>query len=424
MNCEIICIGTELLTGDTLNTNVCWLSQELSLRGFSVHYHTTIGDNPERLAEILDSAVRRSEIVFFTGGLGPTQDDLTKQTVAAYFKMPLVRDDEEVAHLTQYFEKRHMPMTENNLRQADIPFGAEKLINPQGSAPGIYIKKDGVRVFMLPGPPHEMKAMFTNQVLPVLNTLMDQKVLSRYYNLGGIGESMVEDALMDLVEEQTNPTIATYAKTGEVLVRVTASGFCEKKINNLLDQYEAVIRERLGQHIFTMSKDTYPVAMAKLLIEKGLTIATAESCTGGLIASKLAEVPGISASLQMGLVTYSNEAKMQLLGVSSDTLLQFGSVSEETCREMADGLYRVSGCDVCVSVTGIAGPGGGTPEKPVGLVYIGVRYQNKTSVYECHFTHNGQGSAERTVIQTRVLNAALNFIRMRLFDIEDANRFH
>ncbi|MEG1432815.1 competence/damage-inducible protein A [Eubacterium sp.] len=418
MNCEIICVGTELLTGDTLNTHATYLSKELSLLSFSVHYQTTIGDNPARLKEVLGEAVGRSEMIVVTGGLGPTQDDLTKETVADFFGLPMTRDEEEVAKLTAFFEKRQMVMTENNLRQADIPVGAKKLPNPRGSAPGIMVDKNGVRVFLLPGPPHEMKGMFEDEVLPILEKMMDHQVISRYYNLGGIGESMVEDTLMDIIDRQDNPTIATYAKVGEVLVRITASGKDEIEMNAILDKYEKVLVERLGQHIFTHSQDPLYIAVGKLLIEKEVTIATAESCTGGLISGKLAEVPGISKSLKMGLVTYSNEAKIQLLDVSSDTLAQYGAVSAQTAREMCENLARISGCDLTVSVTGIAGPGGGTAEKPVGLVYVGIHYLGETTIEECHF-----GGA-RTIIQTRVVNAALNLVRTHILKIKNGNVFN
>lgn len=412
MNCEIICVGTELLTGDTLNTNVGYLSRELSLRGFSVHYQTTIGDNPGRLTEVFAAAAKRSELIITTGGLGPTQDDLTKETIAAYFGLPLTQDPEVVKKLKAFFDKRQMVMTPNNLRQADIPVGAFKIDNPRGSAPGIRIERDGVTAFLLPGPPYEMKGMFEDAVLPFLEEKMDRKVISRYYNISGVGESMVEDRLMDIIDRQDNPTIATYAKVGAVLVRVTASGRDAAEMNRILDKYEKILEERLGPHIFTRSQDPINVAVGKLLMEKGLTIATAESCTGGLVAAKLAEIPGISAALKMGLVTYSNTAKIQLLHVDGEVLNTKGAVSRETAVQMCENLYALSNCDVCLSVTGIAGPDGGTEEKPVGLVYIGVHYEGRTTVEECHF---GGG---RTVIQTRTLNRALDLVRMRVEHID------
>lgn len=418
MNCEIICVGTELLTGDTLNTNVGYLSQELSSRSFSVHYQTTIGDNPERLKEVLAAAVKRSDLIITTGGLGPTQDDLTKETVADFFGREMKQDPQEIAKLKAFFDKRQMTMTDNNLRQADVPAGAMKLDNPRGTAPGIFFNEEEAMVFLLPGPPHEMKGMFTEAVLPVLQEYMSTKVVSRYYNLGGIGESMVEDQLLDIIDGQDNPTIATYAKVGEVLVRITANGSDDQSINDLLDQYEKILMERLGQHVFTFSKDPLFVATGKMLMEKGLTIATAESCTGGLIASKLAEIPGISQSLKMGLVTYSNEAKVKLLGVSEETLKKDGAVSEETARQMCENLASISGCDITVSVTGIAGPGGGTPEKPLGLVYIGVCYKGHTTIKKCQF--NGM----RKIIQNRTLNAALNMVRTRVLDISNGDVFN
>ena len=410
MNSEIINVGTELLTGDTLNTNVQFLSQELSQKGFSVHYHTVIGDNYQRLQGVLEQAVQRSQIIIITGGLGPTQDDMTKQTVAAFFDLPLIEDPAETEKIKKYFNDRHLVFTDNNMQQAFIPEGAKKLENLVGTAPGVMIEKNGIYVFLLPGPPYEMKKMFTHAVLPILTDLAETKVLSHYYNLAGIGESMVEDMLMDIIDGQTNPTIATYAKTGEVLVRLTMSGNDEDRIRQGMAPYEDIIRERLQKYIFTESRQTLPEFIGKQLIAKGLTIACAESCTGGQLSGELAKIPGISAALKMGLVTYSNEAKVSLLNVSEGTLEQYGAVSPETCLEMCTHLSVLSGCDIALSVTGIAGPGGGTESKPVGLVYIGCHYQGETTVKECHFT------GSREIIQKRVINAALNLIRLKVLN--------
>ena len=408
MNCEIICIGTELLTGDTQNTNVGYISKELSLRGFSVHYHTAIGDNPQRLKELIDMACKRSDLIITTGGLGPTQDDLTKEVVADYFGLPLVQNMEITKLLESYFKKRKIKMTDNNLRQALIPEGTSILANSVGTAPGIFFNMPNSMIFLLPGPPSEMKAMFEGEVLPILEEKIQTKVISRYYHIVNMGESLVEDALMDLIANQTNPTIATYVKIGQVLIRLTANGSDETILNQKLDEVEKIIKERLGDYIFTESKDDLPLAVGKLLIENKKTIATAESCTAGLISSKLSLVSGISESLKMGFVTYSNEAKMVILQVDSNTLKNFGAVSEETCREMCENLKNISGCDFNVSVTGIAGPGGGSPEKPVGLVFIGLATKDKTIIKKYNFT------GSRNTIQMRTVNAALDMVRKNL----------
>lgn len=412
MNCEIICVGTELLTGATLNTNVNYISKQLSQHGFFVLYQTTIGDNPGRLKECFGIAAGRSDIIVLTGGLGPTQDDLTKQTVADYFGMPLKRDEQQVKNLKKRFDRFNYTMTENNYRQCDIPVGAKAIDNTCGTAPGIHIEKDGLTVFLLPGPPSEMKAMFDIYVMPILNNRTDQLVVSRYFNLCDMGESMVESQIMDLVNEQNNPTIATYAKPGEVLIRITADGQDYDAVNELLDGYEQVIENRFGKHIFTRSQKTLSQVMAEYFMKEGITVATAESCTGGLIASKFTEIAGISQSYKMGLVTYSNEAKMSLLQVSEQTLADKGAVSPETAREMCENLGRISGCDMNVSVTGIAGPDGGSAEKPVGLVYIGVHYKGKTHIEECRF--NGT----RKAIQNRSAQKAFVLMRQMVLDID------
>ena len=410
MNCELVSVGTELLTGDTLNTNVMFLSKELSVNGFSVLYHTTVGDNPGRLKDVIERALIRSDLIITTGGLGPTQDDLTKETIAELFGMPMRKHPEIVEKLERYFNSRNIQMTENNLRQAYVPEGGVILENPRGTAPGIMIQKDGKTVIMLPGPPHEMMGMYEDCVEPILHRLKNQLVVSRYYNIADMGESMVEDVIMDIVKDQDNPTVATYAKVGEVLIRLTANGSDRDKIEALLDRYEAIIVERFGDHIFTFSQDSLDVTVGKLLMERGMTAAFAESCTGGLVSEKMAEIPGISAVLKMGLVTYSNEAKMQLLQVKKETLEQYGAVSEQTAREMCENLQKISGCDVTASVTGIAGPGGGSPQKPVGLVYIGVCVGGKTRIERCTF---GGG---RKSVQLRSANKVFSMIRQAVLD--------
>ncbi len=411
MNCELISVGTELLTGDILNTNVMYLSKELSVNGFSVLYHTTVGDNPDRLREVVEKALTRSELIITTGGLGPTQDDLTKETIADIFGMEMELIPSVEKKLQAFFARRGETMTENNLRQAYVPKGAEMLDNPRGTAPGIMIQKDGKTVIMLPGPPHEMAGMYEDKVEPILHKLKNQIVLSRYYMISGIGESKVEDMIMDIVDRQDNPTIATYAKIGEVMIRLTANGQDKEAINALLDKYEAIIEERFGHHIFAHSQDNLETVVGRLLMDHDLTVAFAESCTGGLVASKLAEIPGISKSLKMGLVTYSNEAKMQLLHVKKETLDAYGAVSEQTCREMCENLRDISGCDITASITGIAGPGGGSKEKPVGLVYVGVCYKGKTTIKKYLFDDS------RRVVQMRTANKVFHQIRKAVLDI-------
>lgn len=412
MNCEIICIGTELLTGDTLNTNVQYISRKLSRIGYNVLYHTTIGDNPDRVKSCFGIAAKRADVIIITGGLGPTQDDLTKQTIAEYFGMPLKRDEAQVKKLEKRFDRFNYTLTENNYRQCDIPVGAKAIDNTCGTAPGIHIEKDGLSVFMLPGVPSEMKAMFDLYVMPILSNQTDQVVISRYFNICDFGESQIEESILDLVKNQTNPTIATYAKPGEVLIRITADGTDPKQVNALLDDYSKEIEKRFGTHIFAHSQKSLSKTVGEFLMKNGITVASAESCTGGLIASMLTEIPGISDVFKMGLVTYSNEAKRELLGVKNTTLDTYGAVSEETAKEMCEGLARISGCDLNVSVTGIAGPDGGTAEKPVGLVYIGICYKGKTRIVKNRFN----GARKR--IQLRSAVKAFAMMREAVLGLE------
>lgn len=410
MKCELISVGTELLVGDTLNTNVQFLSRELSLLGIPVYFHTTVGDNPKRLEEAIRIAFNRSDLIITTGGLGPTQDDLTKEVIAELFKKKLIQDEKTKEDLLQYFVNREFTMTPNNLKQTFIPEGAEILFNPCGTAPGILLKEQGRMIIMLPGPPREMTRVFEDSVLPILKHGNNQLVISRYYNLSDIGESAAEDRLLDLIDTQVNPTIATYAKMGEVLIRITANGNDENEMNALLDHYEEIMLSRFEDNIFSCSKESLQITVCKLLLEKNITLATAESCTGGLIASQVTEYPGISKIFGTGLVTYSNEAKINLLGIKKETLDTYGAVSNETAIEMCENLQKISQAMMCVSVTGIAGPDGGSDDKPVGLVYIGVCFDGKTDVYQYHF--NG----DRKVVQQKTANKVFHLIRKTIVD--------
>ncbi len=410
MKCELISVGTELLVGDTLNTNVQFLSRELSLLGIPVYFHTTVGDNPKRLEEAVRIAFNRSDLIITTGGLGPTQDDLTKEVIAELFKRKLIQDEKTKEDLLQYFANREFTMTPNNLKQTFIPENAEILFNPCGTAPGILLKEQGRIIIMLPGPPREMTRVFEEAVLPILKQDNKQLVISRYYNLSDIGESAAEDRLLDLIDTQINPTIATYAKMGEVLIRITANGNDENEMNALLDHYEEIMLSRFEDNIFSFSKESLQETVCKLLLAENISLATAESCTGGLIASQLTEYPGISKVFGTGLVTYSNEAKINLLRVKKETLEVYGAVSIETAREMCENLQNISQSMLNVSVTGIAGPDGGSEEKPVGLVYIGVCFDGKTDVYHYHF--NG----DRKVVQQKTANKVFHLIRKTIVD--------
>ena len=377
MIAEILCIGTELLIGDIVNTNASFISKKLSEQGFDVYYHSVCGDNPKRLEETLLHAIERSNLVVTTGGLGPTYDDITIALCAKAFNLKCVKNELVEKSLYEYFERTGRTMTENNLKQAVLPEGATIFMNDCGTAPGVCIEKDGKVLVMMPGPPREMKPMLVNQVLPYLAKYSSRVLVSSNVNIFGMGESTVEDKLRALMVESKNPTLAPYVDAGEVRVRVTASAKTEEAAKNLVDEYTAKVEEILGDVVYDIDSESMEETLVKLLIEKKMTVATAESCTGGLLSSKITNVSGASSVFGFGVCTYANEAKMKLLGVKQETLEKFGAVSEQTAMEMAEGVCRLSGADIGLSLTGIAGPTGGTEEKPVGLVYLGVATKEK-----------------------------------------------
>ena len=377
MKTAILSIGTELLFGQITNTNTVYLSQKLNMLGYDVMYHYTVGDNPERVRDMIRLAFQDCDLVITTGGLGPTQDDLTKEMVCQVMGDELVMMDEVMSELESYFEKLGRPMTENNKKQAYVPSRAEVFINHEGSAPGFALEKDGKYVICMPGPPREMTSMFEDSVIPYLQSMSEDVIYYRMLRAFGIGESALETKLLDLIDDQTDPTLATYAKEGECSLRIASKRKTEAEAREAVDEMVEKVKERVGEFIYSCDDEELVQVVCRKLMEKGLTLSSAESCTGGKFAAAVTDIPGISAVFQRGLVTYSNQAKMDELGVKAETLEKYGAVSEETAMEMVEGLRRVSGSDVCVSVTGIAGPGGGSDAKPVGLVYIGFVYGDK-----------------------------------------------
>lgn len=402
---ELISVGTELLLGNTVNTNAAFLAEKCAQLGLSMYHQSVVGDNAERLKETLRMALGRSDIVILSGGLGPTQDDLTKETAAEVMEMPLVEDKHSREHIEQYFKNsQYKVITDNNWKQALVPKGSIVLDNKNGTAPGIIMGKKGKSVILLPGPPNELIPMFVNDVVPYLNRLQPEIIYSVMVKICGLGESYVETQIVDLIEKQTNPTIATYAKTGEVHLRVTARAVDEKEAKKLVKPMVKELKTRFGDHIYTADEDvTLEESIIQLLREKGLTLTTAESCTGGLLAARLTNVPGVSEVFKQGLVTYSNRAKRKLLDVKKNTLKMFGAVSEKTAKEMAKNGAFVTGSDICVSITGLAGPDGGTEEKPVGLVYIACSFNNTIEVKEFHFKGHRQKIRELATVNALTL---------------------
>jgi len=379
---EIIAVGTELLMGQIANTNAQYISARLPDVGIGVYYHSVVGDNPERLRDVITLALSRSDVLITTGGLGPTKDDLTKEAIAGLFNRRLIPHQESLDRLKAFFEGLKRPMTENNLKQASMPEGAIVLRNNNGTAPGCIIEEEEKIVIMLPGPPSEMKAMFEESVIPFLSERSDSRIVSRFLRIFGIGESAMEDVIKDLIESQSNPTIAPYAKEGELALRITARYPKECVSRDLIAPIEEEIRKRLGIKVYSSDNKDLDEVVSEMLLETDTTIAIAESCTGGLISARLTETPGISRVFNRGIISYSNRSKMENLHVKKRTLERFGAISRETAIEMAKGVRSISGTDLGLSVTGIAGPDGGSPEKPVGLVYIALDYRESTECKE------------------------------------------
>ena len=398
MNVEIINTGTELLLGDIVNTSFQLLARTLNDAGYNVLYQTTIGDNPGRLRQAIDIALSRVDIVITTGGLGPTRGDITAEIVAQCVGRPLVLSDWWYAKLKKDFEARHREMTETQRKMCLVPEGATVLNNPVGTAPGIAVwTPEHKLIVLLPGPPAETRGVFLEEVMPFLRkAYASQGVIhSRVLHLIGVTESYVAETLDDIIQSQTNPTVAIYARNGEIIIRITAKSAALEDAEALIAQEESLIRSRIGDAIYGVDYETLPETLGKALKAKNLTIAFAESCTGGLATSLMTDIPGSSDYLPGSIVSYCDRVKHEELGVPEETLEVHTAVSEETCRAMAEGVRARLRTDVGVSITGIAGPGGGTEDKPVGLVYIGCATKLGTVVRELRHR------ASRTTIKKR-----------------------
>lgn len=408
MKAELISIGTELLLGDIVNTNAQFLAKELATLGIDVYHQCVIGDNEDRVLQGFKEAFDRCDIIITTGGLGPTQDDLTKELAAKYFNKEMYLHEESLEWIGRYLNIKDEEVLEANKNQAYIPEGAIVLHNDNGTAPGVIIEEDNKILIILPGPPKEMKAMFSSHVVKYLEKLTGKVIKSRTLRIFGIGESIMAKRINDIIQNSTNPTVAPYAKEYEVTLRVTAKEDCEEKCEALIGPKCEEIKSILGEYIYGEGEESLDLVVAKLICEKKLTIATAESCTGGMIASSLVSYPGISEVFMEGAVTYSNEAKVRRLGVKVETLNKYGAVSEETAKEMAEGIAREANTDIGIATTGIAGPGGGTEEKPVGLVYVGVFIKGKTIVEKLNLSGN------REAVRRKATMNALNILRKEL----------
>lgn len=409
---ELISVGTELLLGNIVNTNTQFLAEKCALLGLSMYHQVVVGDNRERLTEVIRTALKRSDVIILTGGLGPTEDDLTKEVCAEVMGFPLEEDAHTRERLEQYFKNSiYKEIPENNWKQAIIPVGAIVLDNGNGTAPGLILEKYGKSAILLPGPPSELYPLFMNQVFPYLQKMQPEVIRSQMIKVCGMGESQVEDKILDLIDKQGNPTIATYAKTGEVHIRVTAKAADEEEAKKLVKPVVKEIKNRLGDYVYTTREDeTLEMAVVKLLQKYELTVTTAESCTGGLLAGRIVNVPGASEVFNEGFITYSNKAKRKNLDVSKSTLKKYGAVSEQTAKEMATGGVFATDSDACVAVTGIAGPDGGTEEKPVGLVYIATYMKDKVNVEKYQFKGNRAKIREQAVVK------GLDLLRRSILD--------
>ncbi len=416
---ELIAVGTEILLGNIVNTNSAYLSEKCAELGLAVYYQSVVGDNPDRMKSVIKTALDRSDVIILTGGLGPTEDDLTKEITAEVMGFPLVEDAHTrelmEAYLKEY-EKNHPQrrITKNNYKQTMVPEGAIVMDNHNGTAPGLIMEKKGKTAILLPGPPNEMVPMFEESVYPYLRKKQPEIIYSRMVKISGIGESQVAEEIQDLIDKQTNPTIAPYAKTGEVHLRVTAKAEDEKKCKEMIKPIVRELKKRFGKNVFATREDkTLEEAVVDLLKEKNMTLSLAESCTGGAVAARIVNVPGASDALMCGYVTYTNRAKRKCLGVKKSTLNKEGAVSAKCAKEMAKGGAKAARTDVCLSVTGLAGPGGGTKETPVGTVFMGCTCAGKTTTREFHFTGN------RSRIRGQAVAQALTFIRDSLLECEE-----
>lgn len=407
---EIVTIGTEILLGDLVDTNTTWLSRRLAALGVGIYRHTTIGDNRERIIGALRDAAARADLVITTGGLGPTSDDLTNECLAVLTGREMVEYPQAREHVDEMFRKFGRKPTSSNYKQALFPKGTELIPNPLGTAMGALLDTDGTLFATLPGVPSEMKRMFADTLEPLIQSRSDGSIVSRTLWFAGIGESALAEKVQDFLDA-TDPTVAPLAGQGKVRLRITTRAATPEEAEAKIAPVEKEILSRVGEFFFGEDDETLESAVGRLLGERGATLALAESCTGGLLAKRLTDVPGSSAYFVEGLVTYSNESKERLLGVPRELIEEHGAVSEPVARKMAEGARALAGSDYGLSVTGVAGPGGGTEEKPVGLVYVGISDGEDTTAERVDLS---AWSESREAVRERSANRALDLLRLRL----------
>lgn len=410
---ELIAVGTELLLGNIANTDAQMISQGLSQLGINVYYHTVVGDNPQRVRQAVDIARGRADILITTGGLGPTCDDLTKVAVAQAFGKELVYHEPSAQRIRERFAQRGTPVTENNFQQAMVPEGCTVLDNDWGTAPGVAFQADGTHVLMLPGPPRECEMMFRHRALPYLQQLADGVIASRTVKTFGIGESAAEALLRDLMNALHNPTLAPYAKPTGTELRITAHAPTREEALRLIAPVEEQVKAILGDKVIGVDVDSLEEVCFALLKDRGLTVGTAESCTGGLLAKLLTDLPGSSAVFRGGVVSYTNGVKAGLLGVPQDLLDRYGAVSPQVAEAMARGAKAALGCDIALSTTGVAGPDADDRGNPIGLVYLGLAWGD-----QCQVTEFRAGPVERERVRRQAAQTALDLLRRHLTGLD------
>ena len=376
MKAAVLCVGTELLFGQTVNTNATYISHQLQLLGFDVMYHYVVGDNPQRLERLIDICFEDCDLIITTGGLGPTEDDLTKETIAKYFDDELVYDEESLSRLKKYFVETNREMTENNLKQALLPSKSTVFQNSYGTAPGFLLSKDEKYIISLPGPPKEMIKMFDGEVFPYLSKKQKAALFYKVIRTYGIGESALETVLLPLIHGQTDPTIATYAKEGECSIRIASKRKTLEESESAVDEMMQQIYEVVGEYIYSDNDEEYAKVLVDRLISKGLVLTSVESCTGGMFASSITDIAGSSDCFRRGYVTYSDESKIEDLGVDSELIMKNTAVSKQVARDMAIKGLRKADADICISVTGIAGPTSWENFLP-GTIFLGVAFNNR-----------------------------------------------
>jgi nicotinamide-nucleotide amidase len=411
-NAEIVSFGTELLLGELVDTNVAWLSARLAALGVSVYRHTTVGDNMERVIAALQEAASRADLVLTTGGLGPTSDDVTNESLGLATGREMVEYPEARRHVDEMFARFGREPTASNYKQALFPEGSELIPNPVGTAMGALLEHDGTLFATLPGVPAEMERMFEETLEPLIKERSEGAIVSRTLHFSGIGESALAEKVQDLLDA-SDPTVAPLASAGKVRLRITTRAATIEEAEEKIEPVAEEILDRLGEYYFGEDDETLESALARLLTERGATLALAESCTGGLLAKRLTDMAGSSAYFMEGLVTYSNDAKERLLGVPHELLMEHGAVSEPVARAMAEGVREDAGTDYGLSVTGVAGPDGGTEEKPVGLVFVGISDEERTTVERLDLSAFRRS---REVIRERSANRAFDLLRHRILE--------